>query len=407
MRFILFAFLILLNSLNNKSHSQIFTINESINVKSLVNEYLISSSHNGIIIKNIHYTGLNYSKALFYYHSKNNKLPPYGIILSTGNVIDVLGPNNRTASTENHLKGDRELSELYHHSKTFDAVKINFDFISLSDSISFVFQFASEEYPEYVNKGVSDIFGFFVTNTVTKEKVNLSRLSITGDPITIDLINSKTNNQYYISNSLLESQNINTVNRKDHFENYKLFQFDGFTTPIQTGLKLKPFTKYHFKIALADVGDKKFDSWVFIKGNSFISNGDKVEISEKNISDFLEFTKLDSIIFKTENDGYSIFVPVYFAYNSYELNTKSKYYLDHLKNLLYYSKNKIIVKGYTDESGHEFDNMILSENRANEVRQYFIEQGIEKDRIQALGMGEIKKGNLNIKSRKVQIKILK
>lgn len=51
--------------------------------------------------------------------------------------------------------------------------------------------------------------------------------------------------------------------------------------------------------------------------------------------------------------------------------------------------------------------MILSENRANEVRQYFIEQGIEKDRIQALGMGEIKKGNLNIKSRKVQIKILK
>ena len=276
MRFFLLFTLFLF--IHHKSFPQLFQIDNSVEVKELLQKYFIKKNHNGILIDKIRYKGLDYSKALFYYQGNQNVLPPYGLVLSTGNVIDVLGPNNKTASTESYLKGDNDLSKLYHNSKTFDAVVIEFDFISLTDSISFVFQFASDEYPEYVDKGVSDIFGFFVTNTKTNEQHNLSKLSTNGDPITIDLINSKSNNQYYVSNNSFETSYENTLSHFEYYENYKLFQFDGFTKPIYTGIKLEPFAKYHFKIALADVGDRRFDSWVFIKGNSFISNGNKIDL---------------------------------------------------------------------------------------------------------------------------------
>lgn len=392
----------------NNSVSQVFQIDTTIKSTELIENYLVQKNHNGIIINNIEYKGFSYTKALFYYRSKYQALPPYGIVLSTGNVMDVLGPNNESASTENHLKGDKDLSQLYHNSKTFDAVIFDFDFISLTDSIGFVFQFASEEYPEYVNRGVSDIFGFFVTNTVSNEKTNLSIIKENGSPITIDLINSETNNSYYISNNHYELHKLD-IDENDlfYFENSNLFQFDGFTKPIHTGMKLEPFTKYHFKIAISDVGDRKFDSWVFIQGNSLISKGKKAELSDKDVRNYIEFVKLDSITCNSDVAGNSIFVPIFFDYNSYELTSDSKINLDKIFNLLSFSTNQIVINGFTDESGSTEHNLTLSEQRANEVKQYFINKGIDQIRIESFGLGEIKSGKRNVTSRKVEIKLLK
>ncbi|MBI9052941.1 MAG: choice-of-anchor L domain-containing protein [Bacteroidales bacterium] len=154
-----FVFLILLFFSFSNLKSQTFRIENHCQAKELVYNHLLSKNHNGIKIKNISYSGMNNALGLFQYKSKFNDLPASGIVLSSGKAKDAMGPNDGTASNENHAKGDIDLSAI-NNLKTFDSSILEFDFMSLTDSIRFVFQFASEEYPEYVKKGVSDIFGF-------------------------------------------------------------------------------------------------------------------------------------------------------------------------------------------------------------------------------------------------------
>lgn len=49
---------------------------------------------------------------------------------------------------------------------------------------------------------------------------------------------------------------------------------------------------------------------------------------------------------------------------------------------------KILIKGHTDSVGSEQSNQILSEKRANAVREYLLKKGISADRIDAKGYGE-------------------
>jgi outer membrane protein OmpA-like peptidoglycan-associated protein len=46
------------------------------------------------------------------------------------------------------------------------------------------------------------------------------------------------------------------------------------------------------------------------------------------------------------------------------------------------------VEGFTDSVGTEESNMILSENRANSVRDFLVKQGIAASSISSSGFGE-------------------
>jgi outer membrane protein OmpA-like peptidoglycan-associated protein len=48
---------------------------------------------------------------------------------------------------------------------------------------------------------------------------------------------------------------------------------------------------------------------------------------------------------------------------------------------------KVSIEGYTDSVGKPDFNRLLSEHRANVVREYLIERGIEEDRLVAVGRG--------------------
>jgi outer membrane protein OmpA-like peptidoglycan-associated protein len=58
------------------------------------------------------------------------------------------------------------------------------------------------------------------------------------------------------------------------------------------------------------------------------------------------------------------------------------------QTLVRYPKSRMVVKGHTDSVGSESFNLDLSEQRANNVKNYLIAQGVSAARITSLGFGE-------------------
>ncbi len=51
---------------------------------------------------------------------------------------------------------------------------------------------------------------------------------------------------------------------------------------------------------------------------------------------------------------------------------------------------KVQIEGHTDSSGSDATNLRLSQKRANSVKEYLVQKGVEEDRIEAVGFGEAK-----------------
>src|SRR5690606_15673266 len=83
---------------------------------------------------------------------------------------------------------------------TYDAVVLEFDFIPVSEWISFRYVFASEEYMEYVNRGFNDVFAFYLSGFEIKEPINLATVPGTREIVSVNSINHQKNANFYIDN---------------------------------------------------------------------------------------------------------------------------------------------------------------------------------------------------------------
>ncbi|MFW6093419.1 MAG: OmpA family protein [Pseudomonadota bacterium] len=80
---------------------------------------------------------------------------------------------------------------------------------------------------------------------------------------------------------------------------------------------------------------------------------------------------------------------VVFDFDSAELNEGGRRTLARIADTLSeYPEGRILVEGYTDSVGDDEYNQSLSERRARSVRDAFIDQGIDPQRIRAEGHGE-------------------
>ncbi len=87
--------------------------------------------------------------------------------------------------------------------------------------------------------------------------------------------------------------------------------------------------------------------------------------------------------------------------------------LNHLVNILKdYPKRKILIEGHTDNTGTDEYNLILSKERAYAVMGYLLSKGLNEQKIQAKGFGEIRPVATNYtpegrqQNRRVEIVIL-
>tara|TARA_R110002126_G_scaffold266899_4_gene410293 strand:- start:4015 stop:5289 length:1275 start_codon:yes stop_codon:yes gene_type:complete len=177
-----------------------------------------------------------------------------GLILSTGNVNDAIGPNISGSTTGLcGGAGDADLDTLIPGFTTLDASVLEFDFeCSSIQFITFNYVFASEEYNEYVNSAYNDAFGFFVNG------VNAALLPDGVTAVTIDTVNNGLNPGFYIDNDCATP----AVCGVD-------IEYDGLTVVLTVSAAVNPGVN-HIKLAVGDAGDTAFDSAVFIQASSFV-----------------------------------------------------------------------------------------------------------------------------------------
>lgn len=187
-----------------------------------------------------------------------------GIVLSTGNIYDMHGPNDsQTTTTSWGTPGDEIIKKITGY-PNFDACILEFDVVPVGDTLRFDFTFASEEYHEYVGTPFNDVFGFFISGPGISGDPglggleNIALIPGTNQYVGINTVNQGNpdigfpamNQQYFVDNPLNPNAAV---------------QYDGWTRNLYAQKVVNPCDTFHLKMIIADVADDKWDSSVFIE----------------------------------------------------------------------------------------------------------------------------------------------
>lgn len=195
-----------------------------------------------------------------------------GVVLSTGNIDDVRGPNNsESTTTEFDTPGDPFLTEIVGNT-TFDGCALEFDVVPVGDTLRFNFTFASEEYSEYVGTPFNDAFGFFISGPgIVGEPIfngaeNIALIPNTSTAVSINNINNGNPDIGFppVNPSFFNENPLGFAN---------IIQYDGWTVDLYAEKIVQPCDTFHLKLVIADGADREWDSAVFIE-----------EIESNNIS---------------------------------------------------------------------------------------------------------------------------
>lgn len=229
-----------------------------------------------------------------------------GIVLSSGNVADVVGPNVAdSTSTDFANVGDADLSNLAGY-ETHDAAVLEFDFVPTANQVVFQYTFASDEYPEWVNTPFNDVFAFYVNGAnyaVVRQTAGDPNSAFV--PVAVNNIND--------GNSLYPDF---VPARPDLFRpNYVdpngapsaiPLELDGLTRVLTFQAPVNPGVVNHMKLAIADASDGIYDSAVFIQAGSLVSNSNPVaDLSLLPISQ-IEPSKVTAVIEAEDPNGLTL-----------------------------------------------------------------------------------------------------
>jgi len=209
----------------------------------------------GVTVSNVTYKGANAQAGRI--HVLDPAVVSFndGVIMSSGNIADVAGPNKSDGITGDMAgPADADLNTLIANTQTvnpvtFDAASLEFDFVPQASQVYFTYTFGSDEYLEWVNQ-FNDVFGFFVNGQ------NCATVP-SGDPVSIDAINSAVNPQLFRDNSF-SAPVANPIN----------IESDGLSVEMVCSAPVNPGVVNHLKLAIADTSDQILDSVVMIKANS-------------------------------------------------------------------------------------------------------------------------------------------
>ena len=257
-------------------------------VEELVTDVLINSECNQA--SNITFsTGINFgsTNGIGYFESNGSEWPfENGLIMTSGDVSNAVGPETGVLGDGDYnWPGDADLEAFIpglNLGDTNNASIIEFDFVPVSNSMSFDFIFAAEEYGTF-QCTFTDAFAFLLTDS-SGNTTNLAIVPGTDDPISVLTVRD---DQF---NDSCESVN------EEWFANYygaggldpstSPTNFIGHTEVMTAQAEVIPNELYNIKLVVADDGDTIYDSAVFIDGGSFnigqLDLGEDILVSSGN-----------------------------------------------------------------------------------------------------------------------------
>ena len=266
----------------------IFTSTTLFTVEELVTDVLIDSECNqSFNISSSTGSDFGSTNGIGYFESNGSSWPfENGLIMTSGDIINAVGPESGVISDGDYnWPGDADL-EAYipglNAGDTNNASILEFNFVPVSNNISFDFIFAAEEYGTF-QCTFTDAFAFLLTDS-SGNTTNLAIVPGTTDPISVLTVRD---GQY---NDSCESVN------EEWFADYygpgglppltSPTNFLGHTEVMTAQSSVTPNELYTIKLVVADDGDTLYDSAVFIDGGSFdigqLDLGDDILVSSGN-----------------------------------------------------------------------------------------------------------------------------
>ena len=245
--------------------SQTITVDNSMSASNLV-DLLINNSCTEVTSQN-----LSSNLSVGYFNQNGSSFPlSEGVIIRSGNILDTQGiyTGANMGSTTSGGGTDPFLQNLSNVSSgttdpIVDLAFLEFEFTSVSNSFSFDFLFASNEYGAFQCLS-NDIFAFELTNITTGNTTNLAVIPNTNNPVTVKNIKDAAYNNTCSSTNPNLFDVYNVTNPAASSLNMR-----GYTTVLTASSAIIPDNPYRLKLVIADFFSTNFDSAVFISGGSF------------------------------------------------------------------------------------------------------------------------------------------
>ncbi|SDX27000.1 T9SS type B sorting domain-containing protein [Flavobacterium degerlachei] len=202
-----------------------------------------------------------------------------GVLLSTWSSVYSKGPFIREPASgpnsgTSNWTGDADLEQALGITNSSNATALEFNFTAMTNTISFNYLFASNEYQDNFPCNYSDGFAFLIKEIGTTTYQNLAVIPGTNTPVSsknvhpaIPEFNSTTGpkpgcpaiNETYFGSLNTSPTNTSPIN------------YSGQTKVLNAQTTVDPGKTYHVKLVIADQGGYYYDSAIFIEAGSFSS----------------------------------------------------------------------------------------------------------------------------------------
>lgn len=263
--------------LSVKMKAQNITVDATKTPDELVKNILIQSSC--IDTRTVSASGnpANTGKSYAYFSSGTSNFPfKDGIVLSTSPSQNAAGPYIKEKSegyTNDSWPGDTDIDEILNNNKrSKQATVLEFDFVSLTNSISFNYIFASNEYQSYYPCQFSDAFAFLIKEANSTEPYkNLAVLPNTTTPVSSITVHPKIEPVTINGDIKNGCPAVNDIFFGSYNNDTSPINYAGQTVVMNAHAEVIPNKIYHLKLVIADDNTGQYNSAVFIEAGSFDS----------------------------------------------------------------------------------------------------------------------------------------
>jgi gliding motility-associated-like protein len=265
--------------LSVKMNAQYINIDDQKTPQQLIENILVNSSC--VSVTNASGKGDDFTpgqNSFAYFNAGTSGFPfPDGIVLTTSPSKNAVGPYlSSIGEGDKKWLGDTDLNALL-GSSSINATVLEFDFVPLTDYLSFNYIFASNEYQSFYPCEYSDAFAFLIKEAGTSDSYkNLAVLPTTTTPVSSTNVRPKVepgvaiNGDRYPGCPAVNENYFNGLNNN----NRSPINYAGQTVVMNAQTALVAGKKYHIKLVIADDKNEYYDSAVFLEAGSFSSKID-------------------------------------------------------------------------------------------------------------------------------------